>query len=242
MSFLPFLVLQVGIFLGLAFLLRVLFLKNLSGATTHLQNLSAEYTRRHEELKQRLEQTEQQYREQMTRAETEADRLILNAKQEAESSKGRLIEEARVESERIIQQALESREALRKELEQALENRAVAHACELIQQILPGELREGMQSHWLDELIRNGLSHLEQVTTQEPIEAATVVSAFPLNADQRRMLQEQLKKKFGHEIPLKDTTDLRLVAGLILTLGSLVFDGSLASKLHQAARHAQHAA
>ena len=241
MSFLPFLVLQVGIFLGLACLLRLLFLKNLSGATSHLQSLSAEYTKRHEELKQRLEQTEQQYREQMARAKTEAEQLVLGAKQEAESSKGRLVEEARVESERIIQQALESREGLSKELEQGMETRAIARACELIQQILPGELREGMQSHWLDELIQDGLSHLERVTTQEPIEEAAVVSAFPLNAEQRRMLQEQLKKKFGREIPLKEAADPRLVAGLIITLGSLVFDGSLASKLQQAARHAQHA-
>ena len=239
MSFLPFLVLQIAIFLGLALLLRLLFLKHLTSATTHLQALSAEYTKRHDELKQRLEQTEQQYREQMVRAKTEAEQLVAGAKQEADASKGRVLEEARVEGERIIQQAMESRDALRKELEQGMEARAITRACELIQQVLPGQLREGIQSHWLDELLKNGLSHLERVTMQEAVEEVRVVSAFPLNAEQRRLLHDQVKKALGREVPVKEETDPGLVAGLILTLGSVVFDGSLASKLQQAARDAQ---
>ena len=239
MSFLPFLLLQVGIFLGLAFLLRLLFLKHLTGATTHLQSLSAEYTRRHEELKQRLEQSDQQYREQMLRAKTESEQLVVSAKQEADVSKGRAMEEARLESERIVQQALESRDSLRKELEQALETRAIARACELLQQVLSGPLREQIQSHWLDDLLRNGLSHLEQRPMQEAIEEVRVVSAFPLTVEQRRLLQDQLKKTLDREVPLKETMDAQLIAGFVLTLGSVVFDGSLASKLQQAARDAQ---
>lgn len=241
MSFLPFLILQVIIFFALVVGLRRLLGRNLTEATAHLQALNAEYSRRHEELTQRLGEAEQQYTEQMSRAKAEADQLLGHAKQEAESSKVKLLEEARAESERIVQQGLESRKALRKELEQAMESRAITRACELIQESLPGQLRQDIQSRWLDELIQHGLAHVEALRTAEQVQEATVVSAFPLNDDQRRRVREHLEKKLGHGVPMTEQVDPRLVAGLTITLGSLVLDGSLASKLERAARHAQHA-
>ena len=168
--------------------------------------------------------------------------MVAAARQEAEAAKARLLEDARSESERIVQQGMESREALRKELEEAMETRVITRACELIQQALPGQLREGLQSLWLDELIHNGFSHLEGIATQEAIEEVRVVSAFSLNEEQRRLLREQLKQRFGHELPLREETNPQLVAGLTITLGSVVLDGSLASKLLQAVRDAQHPA
>jgi F-type H+-transporting ATPase subunit delta len=68
---------------------------------------------------------------------------------------------------------------------------------------------------------------------------AKVVSAFPLSEAQRRLLQDRLKKKAGHEITLTEEADERLIAGLVLTLGSVVLDGSLASKVRGAARRVQ---
>ena len=241
MSFWPFLVLQIVIFVALVSVLRRILGRNLTDATAHLQGLNAEYARRHEELKQRLEEAEQQYRQQMTQAKVEAEQLVARAREEAESSRVRLLEEARAESERIVQQGLESRDGLRREIEQNMEARAIERACELIHATLPGQLRQEIQSHCLDELIGNGLTQLNQLTTEEQVHEARVVSAFPLSAEQRHALSKRLKEKLGRDLTVTETTDERLVAGLMITLGSLVLDGSLASKVRQAARHAQHA-
>jgi F0F1-type ATP synthase delta subunit len=54
------------------------------------------------------------------------------------------------------------------------------------------------------------------------------------------LLQRRLKEKLGREIRLSESTDERLVAGLTITLGSLILDGSLASKVREAARQAIH--
>ena len=66
-----------------------------------------------------------------------------------------------------------------------------------------------------------------------------MVSACPLNAHQRETLTRRLQEKLGRDIVVHEETDERLVVGLVITLGSLVLDGSLASKVQHAARQAQ---
>ena len=237
----PLLVLQAVIFVALILVLRKVLSQHFTNAAAHLQGMSSEYVRRHEELKKQIEAAEQQYREQMAQAKLEADRIVSQAKQEAESSKATLLEEARTESERIVQQGMETREALRREIEQQINTRAIGRACELIQQALPGQLQQEIQSHWLDELIKHGLSPLNHVKAQEQIKEAKVVSACPLSAQQRTTLNTWLKERLGREVPLKETVDEQLVLGLTLTLGSLVLDGSLSSKVQRAAQQAHQA-
>ena len=237
----PFLVLQGVIFVGLVLVLRRVLSQNFTNAAAHLQGMSSEYIRRHEELKKQVESAEQQYREQMAQVKLESDRIITQAKQDAESAKAKLLEEARAESERIVQQGMETREALRRDMEQQINARAINRACELIQQVLPGQLQQEIQSRWLDELIQNGLSHLNHVTAQEQIKEVKVVSACPLTAQQRATLRTWLKERLSRDITLTETVDERLVIGLTMTLGSLVLDGSLSSKVQRAAQQARQA-
>ena len=239
MSFLPFLLIQLLAFGILVVWLRQLLSRNLTDAAARLQGLNAEYSRRHEELKQHLGEAEQQYKDQMTRAKTEAERIIAQAKQEAESSKTRVIGEARAESEHLMQKTLESREALKQELEREMDARAIEQACKLVQEVLPGQLRREVQSYWLDELIQNGLAHLDGVKMGDGVTEARIVSVFPLNEQQRRTLHDRLKQQLGRDVAMKEETDEGLVAGLTIMLGSLVLDGSLASKLNDAVRRAK---
>ena len=239
MSFLPLLLFQLVAFVALVMWLRKLLSRNLMDAASRLQGLNAEYSRRYEELKQHLGEAEQQYKEQMTRAKAEADRLVAQARQEAESSRTRLLDEARTESERIMQQALESRDALKQELERDIDARAIERACKLVQEVLPGQLRREVQSYWLDELIQHGLAQLDGVKTGNGVSEARVVSVFPLNDAQRRTLREHLKQQLGRDVVINEEADERLVAGLTITLGNLVLDGSLAAKLRDAVRRAK---
>lgn len=239
MSVWPLFLLQLVIFVALVVVLRYVFNQHQAKAVAHLQGLNAEYTRRHEELKQRTEQAEQQYTEQVSRAKAESEQLVRQAKQEAEASRGKLLDEARRESERIVQQGLESRDAFRKELEQAMERRAIERACELLQHSLPVELRQTLQSHWAEELIEQGLSQLDRLNADEAIQEAKLVSAFPLSSQQRQALQRRLKERLGREVGLSESTDAALVAGIVITIGSLVLDGSLSSRVQQAARNAK---
>jgi len=239
MSFWPLLIMLVVFFVGLIIALRQILARDVTKATGHLQDLSSAYAERHEELKRRLEESERHYQEQITRAKTESEQLMSQAQQEAETSRVKLLEQARGEGERIVQQALESSDGLRREMEQTMERRAVERACELLREVLPGQLRQEIQTRWLDELIRNGMGQLEQVKTQGEIREARVVSALPLSGAQQDLLRQRLKEKLGRTITVTETVDEALIAGLTISMGSLVLDGSLATKLRRAARKAQ---
>ena len=238
MSFWPLFVLMVVIFAAMVLVLRHVVGRHYLRAIAHLQSLSAEYSRRHEELKQHVEEAERQYKEQTARAQAEAERIVSEARREADSVVSERLDEAHRDSERIVQQAMESRDALRKELEQAMEARAIERACELIHAALPEPLRREIHVHWFSELLQNGLTQLARLKTDEPIQEARVLSAFPLSASQRSTLREKLQGALGREMAVTEETDDRLVAGLTITVGSRVLDGSLASKVRQAARQA----
>ena len=231
-------VLLILVFIALAALLRYTMKQHFMTAAAHLQELSVDYSHREEELKQRLQAAELQYGEQLTRARSEADRLVTDAKQEAESLRARRLEEARLESERIVQQGMESRDALRKEVERQLEVRAIQRACELIHDALPEPFRREIQRQWLDDLFKDGLAQLSNLKTEDVVESVKVVSAFPLDAAQRTALKTRIKAAWSQELPMTEEVDPKLVAGLVITLGSVVFDGSLASRIQQAARRA----
>ena len=237
--FWPLLVLLMILFAGMVWFLRYVLSRHYLSATVRLEGLSAEYLRRQEELKKRLGESEQQYKEQVAKAKLEAEQLVAQAKKEAESTRARLLEQARGESERIMQQAMESREGLRKEIEQGLNQRITERASALVREVLSGSMREAIQAQWLEELLRNGLGHLKELPMHEELKEARVVCAVALTAPQRELLRRRLKEQLGRELPLKEEIDEQLVAGLVITLGSLVLDGSLAARLQQALRHAQ---
>ena len=242
MSFLPFLVLQVVIFIGLVAVLRRVLSRNVTDAAARLQDLTAEYGRRQEELKERLQESGRQYQEQLARAQVEADRIVSEAHQEAEASKAKRLEEARLESEHIVQQGIESRDALRKELERDMEKRSVERACQLVEDALPADLRREIQGRWLDELLRNGSAQFDRLKTEGAAQEVRIVSAVPLTKEQRETLHARLKERLSKSLTVTENVDERLVAGLMITVGSLVLDGSLAAKIRKAVRHASEAA
>ena len=88
-------------------------------------------------------------------------------------------------------------------------------------------------------LLRQGFGRLSLNGSHESIREVRVACAFALTSEQRQALSQRLKDALGRDVPLTEAVDDGLVAGLMITIGSLVLDGSLRSKVQQAARHAQ---
>jgi F0F1-type ATP synthase delta subunit len=240
------LVVQFGILLALVFVALIVGLRHMMGrytatTTAHLQGLSQDYLRKQEELKKRLEEAERQYHQQLAKTREEAQGLKTQALNEAEVARREAIEQARQEAERLVQQAMQVRETMQQEATKHIEARAIERACDLVNAVLPEALREAAHAKWLDELLEHDALTNVQATLREDVQGCSVVSAFPLSAAQRARLAERLQTALKHAVTLQETVDPALVAGVTMTLGHLVLDGSLASKLREAARHAQHA-
>ena len=61
---------------------------------------------------------------------------------------------------------------------------------------------------------------------------ANVASAEQLDATAVTRLQQALEQKTGKQVVLRQTTDPELIAGMVTQIGSVVYDGSVRTRLH----------
>ena len=221
---------------GLMVLFRQVTVREMARNTAHLQALSQEYLKKQEELKQRVAESDRRYHEQLDMAKTEMERMRTQAVQEAEATRQQIIAQARQESEEFIQKAMESREALKREIEESMQRRITEAAQQLARETLSTELRGVVQAQWLNDLIDRGLADLPPLNSREGIREAQVVSAVALTEEQRKRLQQRLNAVAGGTLKIQETVDAALIAGMTITLGHTVLDGSLRSRLEQASR------
>jgi len=114
-------------------------------------------------------------------------------------------------------------------------------ATELIQHTLPDKFKKDIHSQWVKELIDSGFTKLEHLNIPKDIKEVKVVIALPLDADQRKALSRKIKDVLGREAALKEEIDPKVVAGLVIHIGSLILDGSLRNKIQEQAKNAKYA-
>jgi len=68
-------------------------------------------------------------------------------------------------------------------------------------------------------------------TAESLATTARVTSAVPLTAEEQARLRARLGRRFGRELALTITVNPRILGGLIVQVGDVVIDGSLAGKL-----------
>ncbi len=230
-----FILLMIFLFVGMILSFRKILNRNLNSATAHLENLAAEYTKKEEEIKKQLEETKRQSLEIIASAQRDAQQQREGILAQTQTEKDRVLNAASQKGEEIMQQAERTRQALIAEINQKIDERALHRASELIQQVLPGHIREDIHHRWLEELISSSFEQLDRLHIPEGVLEARVISAFALIPNQRKALKAKIQEKLGRQIELKEEIESNIIAGLIVNIGSLVLDGSLRSKIKEAA-------
>lgn len=236
--FLSLISIQLVIFGILLAFLRVILTKNISKATSHISELNQDYTQKLEEAQKRLREADKYYDDMLLKAKTEAEKTRMQILKEAGESQQSIVNQSRKQSEEIIETAQKSKEALLAEVEQRISEGATRKACELIQEILPEVITKAMHEAWVEALAKHGLEELDRLNVAREIKEATLVSAHPLTAAQKTELEKKIAGKLGREMVFKNEVDPGLIAGIKVSLGSVVIDGSLKFKVKEVARHA----
>ncbi len=95
-------------------------------------------------------------------------------------------------------------------------------------------------ANFLRILLRNGrlteLKHINdrfETVLQERsgIVSAKITSARPLGDDEKRQLQSNLEKMTGKSLDLNFDINQELIGGVVTTIGSTVYDGSVKTQL-----------
>lgn len=227
--------LQIIIFIGLIFVFRRVLNRNVIVATKHLEELNVDYDRKEREVNKRLEESKHKSEEMVAKAREEAEKESSRIIKEAETERDRILKEARVGSEDIMQQADKSRQLLLSELDERIAKEAINKASELIQHTLPEEFKRDIHSQWIEELTEASLNQITRLRIPKDVKEVKITSAFSLREEERKNLSKKLKELLQRNVTLKEEVDLNIVAGIIVTVGSLVLDGSLKNKIREQA-------
>ncbi len=238
MLILPLIVLPVLIFLGLIFVFRHVMDKNVTSATRHLGELNVEYGKKDREVNRRLDEAKRASDDMLAKASSEMAKEKARIIQETETEKEKILKQAHAESEEIMSQADKSKSAMLAEIEERIANAATEKACDLVEAVLSGQFKVEVHSAWVDDLLENGFKQLDKFRIGEDVTEARITSAIPLEEKQRGKLSQKLESIFNKDIAIKEDVDPKVVAGVIITIGSLVLDGSLRDKIREKIKHA----
>ncbi|MDD5729605.1 MAG: F0F1 ATP synthase subunit delta [Candidatus Omnitrophica bacterium] len=209
--------------------------KDLGTATAHLDQLSAEYAKKEEQIRKQLEDVKRQSQEILANAEKDAALNKQRVLKEAETEKEKVITQAQSKCDEMIQQADRARQALMDDMDHKIEERAIQRASELLKEALPEDIRVTIHGKWIDDLVGGGFDQLERLRIPEGINEAVLTTAYPLTEEKRQALAGKIKEKIGVQINLKEEVDADIISGWVITIGSLILDGSLRFKIQEAA-------
>lgn len=236
MIIIPFIIINLVTFLALVFVFRKIMFSSSYTETKRLQELNIENTRKARELEEKIDEAERQYKEKIVQAEDEIKKLKERAEEEAERIREQAIANGREERERLIGQAINAREKLREEIEGEFLEKSLEFARRIITEVLSAESQRLVYDRFLEEVCVE-LAQVDQAVFRglDLRSSLQVRSSHPFSPLQRERLEKILSDKTGGHAGMDEITDKELIAGVVIRLGSLVIDGSLAARFRKAA-------
>ena len=122
------------------------------------------------------------------------------------------------------------------EIEDRIDKGAINKACEFVQLTLPEKFKQDVHTYWVKELIDNAFEGLKKLDVPKNSKEVKISSAFTLTADQRKGIHKKIKETLKRDMDVKEEIDPAVIAGLVISVGSLVLDGSLRNKIMEQSR------
>jgi F0F1-type ATP synthase delta subunit len=232
----PFIVLIIIVFIVLVASLNKIFNRDVGAATAHLDQMAAEYAKKEQDIKKQYDDIKREAQEIKELAMKDADQQKQRLLKEMQDEKEKVLKEAQTKADEMMVQADRARNALIAEIEQRIDDKGIQRAVQLLQEVVPENIRTMIHERWIDELIGSNFALLDRLHIPEGIQEAGVVTAFILTDAQRTALSGKINEKIGSPVSLKESIDPNIIAGWVVSIGSLVLDGSLRFKIQEAAK------
>jgi len=224
------LILQIITFVGLLFVLRMLFYRQLNSALKRLHDLHEENLTNEAQLKEELERAKQERISNAELGREEAKALVEDAKKNCEVLIGKAQEDAKVEAKTIIDKGKQELELLKAQVVASSKDDALNLSMEIIKHTFAEEGKKSLQQQLIEELISE-IERLDKEKLFVNTNKVKVTSSYPLTEEQREHLKKIIAGKINSDIEMEESIDSELITGLIIEIGTFVIDGSLANKL-----------
>lgn len=225
------LIVGLGLVLGTVIMLtRGIFARDLTHALKRVEQQEQELQEKAEALGARINQMEREYQVKLTHAQTEADRLLQEAKQQAFNVRTAAVEEAKHRARQLWLEAEQGKTQWKTDAMKELNGQAIRRACESLRDLLPQEAAAALHQRLVTELL-GALAQLDVLPDRTGVERVEVDTAQPLSAAQAQHLERWIQSVVGAGVPLHTHTDPALVAGCVVRFGATIVDNTLVNQL-----------
>lgn len=241
MAWLNLVILQVGFFMLLLFVLQKLFHGHLIRAIKRMEGLQDQNLKKEAELKRheeavtkdcqaRIRKTDEEIRTRRSRVETEVKTMKESAIQRFDE-----------EQQGLLARLQEKEKSLERRFEQEAQRQGSLIACGLVEKTFSAEMLEKIHEQLVKELLESLSKPVSHKVTLDG-GGVRIETAYPLTEAHK----ESLKKKIAElvraaggaeakesAVKLKEEIDKKLVAGFVIYLDQLILDGSLKSRFEK---------
>ncbi len=229
----PILVAHGVVFGALVLGIRRLLLQTALKAVRGVQQAESEVRKKEGAILRQIEEHDKEFARRQAEAEETLERRRRQSEADVNQMRDKLIEEAKLESRRIIERARQNEENMRQQLVLEMEGLAMNQAGQMLDMVLSEAVIGALHRCLIEELF-DALDEMDTEGITVEADAVTVRSSQALADDHRERLHAILKNKFNAETRIETVVDPELMGGLALKLGSLEIDGSLRNRLREA--------
>lgn len=225
-------IVQIVTFIAIIFVLRKLLYSESAKEMLRLRKLKEETAMKQKELQQKIDEAENAYKEKMAEAEAKARASHIKAEEEAEELRKRTLAKAKEDAEQIVKSAFNAKEKMREEIGEEMRKKIPLLASSIFKETLSSAVQE-MAHHELVRDVIDKIRKTDKTAFKSKVEKGEIVSAHPLPKNDKLVIESLIHDILGYQIPLYETEDSQLVAGVIIKLGTILIDGSLDNRLKQ---------
>ncbi|MCX5678709.1 MAG: F0F1 ATP synthase subunit delta [Candidatus Omnitrophica bacterium] len=228
-------VVQIVTFIAIVFVLRKLLYSESAKEMLRLRKIKEETAVKQRELQQKIDEAQDAYSEKIAEAEQKTRAFRIKAEEEIEELKKKILSKAKEDAEQIVKSAFNAKEKIREEIGEEMRKKAPLLASRVFKEVLSPEVQEMMHKELVRDVI-DKIRNTEKTAFKSKIEKGEIVSAYPLSKNDKLVVESLIHDSLGYQIPLYETEDSQLVAGVLIKLGTILIDGSLNNRLKQVER------
>ena len=197
-----------------------------------MQELNQDYLSKQQEAERQLSEAQDEAQKILSKANKDAQETRIKILREAEDSKEKMLKEVYQKTEQMVQQAERTCELMKRDIEDKIEKRALEKTIDLIPAIMPAAFIKDSHTALMKEL-QNSEFQLGHLSIPKGVHEVQVVAALPLTEAQKKDLHAKVKEKVGQKVSVKEKVDADIIAGAVITIGSVVIDASLRYKIQK---------
>ena len=233
MTILQLILMQVVIFILIVIGLRKLLYSKASVEIKRAQLMVAESNKKIEALSGQIEEAKTEYKRTIAQAKEDAQKLIAEAQKEAEELRARHLQETRRETDKMLKAAQTKTESMERAIHSMVAHKSIHLSKAIIHQVFTAGALGATHNVMIEEISQQ-IVNIDLGQMREDIKEVEIVTVFPLEKGIKDMLRQKLSSKLKREIELTERIDDSVVAGILIKMGNLILDGSLANKLRAA--------